>query len=145
MLNRIQADALTARKAHDTDVAVFLTTLYAEAARVGKDAGNRDTTEAEVIAVIKKFLKNNEDTIALCRAEAPAIAKLRLENDLLHGYLPVQATDEEIAAAVTELVAALPEKTAKQIGVVMGLLQKRFDGNFDKGVASALVRKALVG
>lgn len=152
LLATIQSDALAARKARDTLKATLLVTLHAEAARVGKDDGNRESTDAEVEAVIRKFIKNNDDTIkALWIPEKIDRDELRVarrdslmcEQALLAGYLPKQATAAEVQAVVAELVSQLPEKTPKQMGAVMAGLNAKFGNNFDKASASQLVKQAL--
>lgn len=148
LLKRIQDDALAARKARDTGKASFLTTLFSEAGRVGKDDGNRDSTEDEVVAVVKKFINNIDSTLAeFEKRGVPTDSELRaqpnFERPLLEAYLPKQASEDEIRAAVATAIAALPEVNMKQMGVVMGRLAAQFGQNFDKTFASGLVKKAL--
>lgn len=152
LLAKIQADALAARKERKTLEATLLTTLLAEAARKGKDDGNRESTDEEVVAVVNKFIKNNDDAIKALwvpekvdtnEARCAKRDQLQMEQVILFGYLPKQASKEEIASAVNELVAGLAEKSMKQVGAVMSQLQKRFEGNFDKALASTLVKAAL--
>lgn len=150
LLSRIQADALTARKARETHKGTFLTTLYSEAKTVGKDDGDRESTDAEVTAVLKKFLKNNKDAqhaMGGAAADTPARAELRsrlvLEQGLLTGYLPKQASPEDIAAAVQTILAGMPDVTIKQMGAVMGQLSQQFGEDFDKAMASKLVKDAI--
>ncbi|GBG14312.1 glutamyl-tRNA amidotransferase [Novimethylophilus kurashikiensis] len=152
LLDTIQAASLSARKARNTDEAALLTTLFAEAARVGKDDGNRVSTDAEVQEVVRKFIKNNNDTIQalwipekidLDEARVARRTKLQLEQAVLMSFLPKQAAPEELQAAVSEIVAALPDKSTKHMGAVMGQLNKRFGANFDKRFASELVKHAL--
>ena len=49
LINQIKSDALEARKARQTNTATLLTTLYSEASMVGKNDGNRESTDAEVL------------------------------------------------------------------------------------------------
>jgi len=150
LLKRIQDDALAARKARDTNKGKFLTTLFSEAAMEGKNDGNRESTDAEVTTIIKKFLKNNKDAQAAMGqpesdtpARAASRAQLVLEQALLEAYLPAQASAEEVTAAVQDILKAMPDVSIKQIGAIMGQLQARFGGNFDKALASQLVKKAI--
>lgn len=144
LLNRIREDSLAARKAREGDKASFLITLLAEASRPGKDDGNRESTDAEVVKVIKKFIDNTEITLkALGATVSDARTRAELELAMLRAYQPKQATEAEVRAAVDTIVASLPERSLKQIGAVMGKLQAQFDGNFDKGLASTLVKAAL--
>lgn len=152
LLARLQADALAARKARDTDTATLLVTLYAEAAKVGKDKANRDSTDSEVLAVVRKFVSNNDDTLrALMTPEtldtnAGRVArrdKLQLEQAVLRTYLPTETPLAEIEAAVAELVATLPDRSPKQQGVLMKTLATRFGEALNKQTAATVARKAL--
>jgi len=145
LLERISQDSLAARKARETDKALFLTTLLSEAGRIGKDDGNRKSTDAEVTAVIKKFIKNTEETLRVVPEGSAARVQPAAELVILTAYLPRQATEDEVRAAVGRYVAELAERNPKQMGVLMGKLNAEFEGNFDKGVASKLVKDALAG
>ena len=143
LLDTLKNDALAARKARDAVRSALLTTLVAEAAKVGKDDGNRASTEAEVVAVVKKFIKNTEETLRAVQGK-PAEAQARSELAILKAYLPKQATEEDVRAKVAELVGGLSDRSPKQMGVVMAGLNAAFEGNFDKAVASKIVKTALV-
>lgn len=144
LLERIRQDALAARKARDKRKGTFLSTLLAEASKVGKDDGDRVSTDAEAAAVIKKFINNAETTLKMLADKAPESSeRLAAELTTLQSYLPKQATEAEIQAAITRYVAELSERTPKQMGAVMGKLDAEFAGNLDKGLASKLVKAAL--
>ena len=143
LIEKIRQDSLAARKARDTVKGTFLVTLMAEAAKVGKDDGNRESTDAEVTAVIKKFIKNTEETLRAIGANEAARTQPEAELAILQAYLPRQASEDEVRAAVARIVGELAERTPKQMGAVMGKLTAEFAGNFEKGLASKLVKEAL--
>ena len=62
LIEKIKEDSLRARKDRNTWKANLLTTLYAEASMIGKNKGNRVSTDEETTAVITKFLKNAQET-----------------------------------------------------------------------------------
>jgi len=59
LMEQIKTAQVTARKTGAQE-ASLLTTLLGEAAMVGKNA-NRETTDQEVVAVVKKFVKNIDE------------------------------------------------------------------------------------
>ena len=63
ILNTIKNDNVTARKSRDIITSSLLSTLYAEAVNVGKNDGNRETSDKETLAVIKKFIDGVNFTI----------------------------------------------------------------------------------
>ena len=87
ILEKIKNASLAARKAKEALAATLLTTLYSEAVNVGKNNGNRDTTDAEAVAVVKKFLKGVDETISYLEKtggdNATALTTARSEKEIL--------------------------------------------------------------
>lgn len=143
LLDQIRQDSLTARKARDTVKATFLVTLLAEAAKVGKDDGNRVSTDAEVVAVVKKFIKNTEETLRAIGNQPQARQLPEAELSILQHYLPRQASTEEVRTALQQFVQELEQRNLKQLGGLMAKLTVQFGGNFDKSQASMLAKEML--
>lgn len=142
LLEKIKNDALEARKARDADKAALLTTLYADSARVGKDDGNRETRDEEVVRMVRKFLTGVEETLAKV-TQPDARARAEREKAILEGYLPSQVTGDALRAVIADIVAGLAERTPKQMGAVMKALKDKLPGAYDGNEASALVKAAL--
>ena len=142
LLDRIQAASLEARKAKNAETAALLTTLYAESARIGKDAGNRLTTDEETARVVRKFLKGVDESLSLITHEE-SIAKAKREKATLETFLPQMVTGDALVAAIRGLVAKLPEKTPRHMGAVMKGLKELLAGAYDGNEASALVKVEL--
>lgn len=141
LMERIKADSLVARKAKDARLAALLTTLLAEAAKVGKDAGNRETSPDEALAVLRKFLKNVAETMAA----RPQDENAAWERVVLEAYLPAQLSEEALKAEVLLIVGSLPEVSPKATGIVMARLKAGFNGRYDGSMAARLVKEALAG
>jgi uncharacterized protein YqeY len=156
LMATIKADQLKARKLKDSEAASILTTLIGEASMPGKNDGNRESTDDEVQAVIKKFHKNCNETFGhLVKSgthadspEAPALLKLQMEIDILEKYMPKQMTDAELTTVICGIVDGLTvdgtEKSPRMMGEVMKELKANFDGSYDGKMASSLVKAALV-
>lgn len=142
LLKKIQDASLEARKSKDAVRADLLVTLYAEAARVGKDAGNRDSTDEEVQRTVRKFLKGVDESLAVL-TDIERRSRLLVEKGILEGYLPSVLTEAELSEAVKSIVATLPEKSLKAVGTVMAQLKARFGATYDGAQASKLVKAAL--
>lgn len=150
LINQLRDDLAQARKNRDAQKLKFLSTLLNEASREGFNDGKRDATDAEVTRTIKKFIDNTEDTLRLLEAATNPDAKVldnRAQNTyelgLLQAYLPKQASEDEVRSAVESLVSGLTNGDPKQMGALMGQLTARFGANFDKALASKLVKAAL--
>lgn len=143
LIQTIKADQLQARKNKDTSRASLLTTLYSEAAMVGKNDGNRESTDAEVVAMVKKFIKNIDETISAVASSSDAVAMLHQEREILSVYLPKQLTEDELKALLTGMVSKLPERSPKSMGMLMKALKAEYDGQYDGKSASTLARELL--
>lgn len=142
LMNTIRAKQLEARKAHDI-AAIIYTVLLGEAAAIGKNDGNRETSDAEAIAVIKKFIKNNEETMQHIRADNPdGYHGLANENRLLEMLLPTQLTEAELRQVVTDLKEELGAGP-KDMGKIMARLKTDYEGQYDGRMASTLVKEIL--
>ena len=89
LIEKIKSDHLAYRKLRDTTATTFLSTLIGEAEMIGKSGGNREVTNQEVIALVKKFIKNiNETTAAIGQPEKNLILSFTMncfcQNDICH-------------------------------------------------------------
>ena len=144
LLAQLKKDSLLARKAADSVRATLLSTLIAEAEMVGKNAGNRESSDDEVQQTIRKFLKNNQEAVAVIK-DADRLAVLAQESAILTSYLPPMASESEVKAFIAETVAGLADRSPKQMGAVMGALKGKFGTSFDAKQANAWVKEALAG
>lgn len=141
LIEQIKAKQLEARKAKSPAVAV-LTTLIGEATMIGKNDGNRETTDAEVIAVIKKFIKNIDDTMGMLTKDAPQAAEFAAEKNALKVFLPTQLDEVALRTVIVGIIAE-NGFVAKDMGKVMGMLKAQYGGTYDGQLASILVKKVL--
>lgn len=141
LIEKIRADLLAARKARATVAANSLTALVGEAVMVGKNAGNRESTDDEVVATVRKFLKNLEETKRNLVAHNKDVAVCEEEIEIISRYLPQQMSADELKSAVAAIVA---ETAGANMGVVMKILKERYAGLYDGKVASEVVKQVLV-
>lgn len=142
LLSQLKKDTLLARKSASGLRVTLLTTLIAEAEMVGKNAGNRESTDDEVQGTIRKFLKNNQEALAVIKDEERR-ATLMDESAILTEYLPPMATEADVKALIAETVAGLADRSPKSMGAVMAALKTKFGTSFDAKQANAWVREAL--
>ncbi|MDX9718869.1 MAG: GatB/YqeY domain-containing protein [Thauera sp.] len=142
LIAQLKKDSLLARKAADGVRATLLSTLIAEAEMVGKNAGNRESSDDEVQQTIRKFLKNNQEAVTVIK-DTDRLALLEREAAILTAYLPPMASEAEVKAFIAETVAGLAERSPKQMGTVMGALKAKYGSSFDAKQANAWVKDAL--
>jgi uncharacterized protein YqeY len=144
LIATIKADQLQARKNKDEILKPLLTTLLGEAQAVGKNDGNRESTDAEVIATVKSFLKKINETLDAIADKGGDATTTLAEKAALEAYLPKQLTEEELITIVSSHVDShVEDKSMKSMGIVMGHLKAVYDGQYDGKLASAVVRKVL--
>jgi len=147
VIEQIRADQIAARKAKDVVKVTLLSTLLGEIVMVGKNNGNRETTDAEAISVIKKFKKNIQDTI-LCITPSNNVAafekitELLDEEKLYDSYLPQQLSEQELKQNIALFLLA-DENCTYTIKDVMFYLKENYAGLYDGKTASKLANELL--
>jgi hypothetical protein len=63
--------------------------------------------------------------------------------EVIESFLPKQASEEEITAAVKETIEQTGAGGMKDMGKVMGILAKKFAGKADNRMISEIVKKEL--
>ena len=144
LIEQIRSNFMEARKARNTEKSAFLSTLLSEVERIGKDNGNRQTTDEEAVKVVKKFIKNAEETITVGEKSGKDVSASKREVEILNSYLPQQLNVEQLTTIINGIIKTLPEKTPKATGKIMGELKANYNGQYDGKMASDLVKQLLV-
>ena len=144
LINQIKSDSLEARKARQTNTATLLTTLYSEASMIGKNAGNRESTDTEVLQVIEKFVKNANEVKEILLKNNKDASSIISEINVLSKYLPQKMSYEELGHIIRGIIKGLrKDKSPKLMGEVMGMLKILHGGEYDGKMASEIVKKGL--
>ena len=141
ILEKIKKQQLQARK-EKSPIAGALTALMSEVSIVGKNNGNRETTDEEAVKVIKKFIKGINETVDLIK-DPEKLKLLEMELEIYNSFLPQIMNELETRAAVEKIINALPEKSPKAMGQVMGTISKEYGTLIDRGLASQIVKEML--
>ncbi|MCK9201717.1 MAG: GatB/YqeY domain-containing protein [Gallionella sp.] len=101
-----------------------------------------ELTDADVVAIIEKMMKQRRDSIsqyeAAGRQDLADVEKF--EMSVLQAYMPQQLSEAEINVAVAEAIAATGPQ---DMGKVMGVLKAQLAGRADMGKVSALIKAQL--
>ena len=130
LVNTVNAALQTAIRNKDTTTRTVLRTLVGEAQTRAK----RDqvaVSDALLSKLIKDFVKNNKDSLAL--RDNPALEQ---ENAILMRFLPQQMSDHDIRAAVAA-------SGGTDIGSVMRYLSANHAGLYDGKQANVIARSML--
>lgn len=108
--------------------------------------GANDTLEdTDALKLLSKLAKQGKESAAtyvqqnrqdLADAELAQVA-------VIEEYLPKAMTEDEIEAAVKEIIAATGAQGMKDMGKVMGVASKQMAGRADGRVISGIVKKLL--
>lgn len=104
-----------------------------------------ELTDADVLAVIDKMMKQRRDSFsqfeAAGRKDLADIEKF--EMSVLLDYMPQQLSAAEIDAAIERAIIDSGAASAQDMGKVMAILKPKFAGRADIGKASAQVKARL--
>lgn len=104
-----------------------------------------ELTDADVISVIEKMLKQRRDSIsAYEKANRDDLADVeKAEVAILQVYLPKQLTEEEVKALLESAVAQTGAASMKDMGKVMAVIKPLVAGKADMGKISGLIKERL--
>lgn len=146
LMEKLRSDLNDARRSRTDPARVaLLSTLVGEAARVGKDQGNRETTDAEALAVVRKFVKNAEQTLADATRAGRATGPILAEVAILSAYLPAGVPGEEVERSVREILEAKGASGKAAMGVVVKGLKDRYGAAFDGAAMTPIAKRLLEG
>jgi uncharacterized protein YqeY len=132
LMEQIKTMQVTARKSAFIE-ASLLTTLLGESAMVGKNAG-RETTDAEVVAVVKKFIKNIDETINELTSRNKDASVFLTERKVLEQFLPNQLSEMALKSIAIKFTA-MPE--------FMKHLKENHAGQYDGKLASSVAKSVF--
>lgn len=137
-------DAMKSRDALKTSVLSFLRADLLNVA-VAKKKDKLD--DAEVISVIRKQIKQRQDSIEqFARGGRSEMAqKEEAELAILKTYLPAELSADRITQIIDEAVAASGASGIKDMGKVMKEVLAKVGAQADGKLVSELVRRRLIG
>jgi uncharacterized protein YqeY len=109
--------------------------------------GKPETTPDEILALLQKMIKQRQESIAIYDANGrPELAEgERAEVAVISDYLPKQMEEEEVKAAIEEVIAETGASSVKDMGKVIGALRGAYAGQMDFAKVSPLVKSLLGG
>ena len=142
---RIQNDFVTAMKAKDEIAKTALSGIKAKITEAEKANGNSELSDAEVIKVINKAIKQREESQKIY-SDAGREEMARKEADeacVLRNYMPSQMTESEIEEEVKKIMAVIDAggNRNKLVGQTMGTFNKNFQGRADASMVKNIIEK----
>jgi len=107
---------------------------------------NGQISEEQELKVLQKLFNQRKESFEIFTKEnrSELAQKEKDEMDIIANYLPAQLSDDELKAAVQQIIQELGVTSIKEMGKVMGTASKQLQGKAEGGRISAIV-KALLG
>ena len=143
--DRIEFAMRDAMRARDEQRTMTLRMAMAAAHNV-RIAVGRDLTDADVVDVLTKQVKQRRESIAIYReaGREDRAAAEEAEAAILAEFLPDQLGEDEVEAMARQAIADTGAESPADIGRVMGALAPRTRGRADGKLVSDVVRRLLV-
>ncbi len=144
--DQLSSDLKQAMKDRDVELRDTIRFILSAVKNVEIDKRSPLTSEEEM-SLLRTQAKQRRDSIDQFRSGGRNDLADREASQLaiLERYLPQQMSDDEVAAFVKQGIADAGAEGQKDMGKVMGLLNKRAEGRVDGRRLSTAVRESLVG
>ncbi len=142
--DRIQSDLRAAMLARDEPRKAALRMLTAAIKNAEIEAGD-ELAEGDLLVVVQRQVKQRRESIVEFRkgGREDLVEREEIELEAFAGYLPEEASREEIEEAARATVEETGASGPRDIGKVMPVLIKRFQGKAGGRVISEIVRELL--
>lgn len=143
--SKIQSDTLMAMKNSDK-FKVSVLRMLKSAIQAEKINAKNELTDENIIAIIKKQVKQRTDSILEYEKynRPDMVATLKQEIKILEEYLPKQLSEEETKEAVKKIMSNYPDATIKDMGKIMKEAYSSLGSVADMSEVSKLIRNSLV-
>lgn len=137
LIETLKRDALVARRVRTEESRVtanLLTSIIGESETASKSKGIPVPSDADVIAVIKRFIDKLQEVKPLLEPSSAAGITNSLEIEVASKYMPQMLTEDEIRSEIEKL-------DVKTVPTIMAHLKKNFAGKYDGKLASTIAKE----
>ncbi len=144
--DKLSKDYIEAMKAKDSIRSSTVSFLRAQVKNVRIEKRLEKLEDADVIAVIKKQIKQRQDSIEQYSqgGRQDLVDKETAEFNILKTYLPKEMSQGELKRIIEETMKETQATTMKDMGKVMKVVGEKIAGRADNKQVSDLVKQALV-
>ena len=114
---------------------------------VVRSDGNQDgIDESEIISLLKKMLKQRDESITLyLKGNRQDLVKSEEDEiNIIKQFLPKQMDEIEINELVIEAIKINDAKSIKDMGKLMNYLKEKYPTNMDFSKASKIIKESLI-
>ena len=146
LFDKISEDIKNAMKAKDRVALETLRNIKKVFLEAKTAPGANDTlTDEAATKIIAKLVKQGRDAadIYVQQGRQDLAEAEMAQVKVMEGYLPKQLSEEELTAALKEIIAQVGATSPKEMGKVMGVASKQLAGKAEGRVISAKVKELL--
>ncbi len=113
---------------------------------VRSDGNQNGIDESEIISLLKKMLKQREESITLyLKGNRQDLVKSEEDEiNIIKQFLPKQMDEAEINELVIEAIKINDAKSIKDMGKLMNYLKEKHPTNMDFSKASKIIKESLI-
>ena len=107
--------------------------------------GKKELEDSDIVKIIQKLAKQREESAAIYKEHSrDDLANNELaELNVLNNFLPKKLTEDELIAVIEKFIKELNATTIKDMGKVIGSINKEYMGKVDGSVVAKLVKSKL--
>ena len=138
-------EALKAKDKNTYPTLRLMVSAIKDADIAGRSKGQKEITDSEVTAILKKMIKQRNES---CEVYRKAGRKELLESEtreieVINVFLPKQLSEEETKKICQETVKNVGATSMKDMGKVMGEIKKLHSDEIDFAKAGPLIKELL--
>ena len=105
----------------------------------------KDVDDAEIAQMMQSLIKQRRDSVKMYEegGRQELADKENKEIEIITSFLPKQLSDDEIKAAVDDIIAKTGASAMKDMKDVMGGLRESYAGQMDFSKAAAIIKERL--
>ena len=146
LFSQVSADIVSAMKARDKVSLEALRNIKKVFLEAKTAPGANDTlSDADAVRIMQKLVKQGKDSAAIYTEQGRAdLAEAELAQvAVIERYLPKVLTEEELTAALREIIAQVGASSPRDMGKVMGIASKQLAGKAEGSAIAAKVKELL--
>lgn len=142
----IQTDLMSAMKNHQENTVAALRSIKTAIMETKTAAnGKKDLEDSDIVKIIQKLVKQRKESMDIySQAGRDELAdKEQQEMFALMNYLPKMLSESEVEEIVAKTIAEQGATSMKDMGKVMGFINKTYAGQVDGSMVSRIVKSKL--
>lgn len=146
LFDKISEDIKKAMLARDAQRLESLRGIKKEFLEAKTAKGSDGTlTDEKAVQILAKMIKQRKESAEIySQQNRPELAEAEMaQAAVIEEYMPKQLSDEELAAALQEIIARVGATSPKEMGKVMGVASKELAGKAEGRAISAKVKELL--